>query len=288
MTADVSIVMATRDRVDRVAGTLAHLLALPDQPPVIVVDNGSQDGTAERVRRDFPSVRVLALATNRGAVARTVGVEAAGTPYVAFADDDSWWAPGALGLAAACFDPCDRLAVVAARILVGPEERLDPVCQAMASSPLPPVPGLPGPPILGFVACGAVVRRSAYLDVGGFDPLLFFLGEEDALALDLASRGWHLAYVPEVVAHHHPAGGGRQVMARRRLQARNALLTAWTRRSPRTALQATARAGRAATRDPAHRGALLDATRRLPAVVRQRRPVPTEVERWRRMLDAAG
>jgi hypothetical protein len=49
-------------------------------------------------------------------------------------------------------------------------------------SPLPRQPDLPGPPVLGFVACGAVVRRSAYLAVGGFSPVVFFLGEETLLA----------------------------------------------------------------------------------------------------------
>jgi hypothetical protein len=39
-------------------------------------------------------------------------------------------------------------------------------------------PDLPGPSVLGFLACSAIVRRSAFLDVGGFDDILFFVGEE--------------------------------------------------------------------------------------------------------------
>lgn len=52
----------------------------------------------------------------------------------------------------------------------------------MAVSPLPAEAGLPGRPVLGFLACGAVVRKTAYLEVGGFSDFLFFIGEEGLLA----------------------------------------------------------------------------------------------------------
>ncbi|OMQ15783.1 hypothetical protein A7K94_0207135, partial [Modestobacter sp. VKM Ac-2676] len=72
---------------------------------MIVVDNASADGTADAVRAATPRVDVLGLPANAGAVARTDGVRRATTPYVAFADDDSWWEPGALQRAATCSTP---------------------------------------------------------------------------------------------------------------------------------------------------------------------------------------
>lgn len=54
-----------------------------------------------------------------------MGVRLASTPYVGFADDDSWWAPDVLRTAADVLDSHPRLAVPAARILVVPEERID-------------------------------------------------------------------------------------------------------------------------------------------------------------------
>jgi cellulose synthase/poly-beta-1,6-N-acetylglucosamine synthase-like glycosyltransferase len=101
---------------------------------------------------------VVELGRNRGAAARTLGVGLATTPFVAFADDDSWWAPGALARAVEILRAHPRVAVVNARILVGPEERPDPVCALMENSPLGREPDLPGPSILGFVACAAIVR----------------------------------------------------------------------------------------------------------------------------------
>ena len=92
-----------------------------------------------------------------GAVARTIGVHLARTPYVAFSDDDSWWEPGALARAAELFDAHPRLGLIAARVLVGADRVPDPINAAMAGSPLPSEPGLPGPSVLGFLACAAIL-----------------------------------------------------------------------------------------------------------------------------------
>ena len=100
----MSVVVITRNRRERLVRTLSHLTDLPERPPVVVVDNASDDGTPDVVRARFPHVRVGALPANHGALARTVGVRAATTPYVAFSDDDSWWAAGALLRAADHFD----------------------------------------------------------------------------------------------------------------------------------------------------------------------------------------
>ena len=279
----ISVVMITRDRREQVLTTVRHLSDLPERPPIILVDNGSTDGTAEAVQQLFPTVTVLALDENLGAPARTVGVRAATTPYVAFSDDDSWWAPGALGRAADNFDGFPRLGLLAAPILIGDQQRLDPICDVMAHSPLPVLPDLPGRSVLGFIACAAVVRRSAYLQVGGFSPTLFFLGEESLLAQDLAAAGWGLAYVDDVVAHHDPHPGPTRT-GRARLHVRNHLLTTWLRRPGRIALRDTISVLRE-LRDENVRGALHDAVRRLPAVWADRRPLPADVEADLRRLE---
>jgi GT2 family glycosyltransferase len=135
---------------------------------------------------------------------------------------------------------------------------------------------------LGFLACAAIVRRSAYLQVGGFSPVVFFLGEETVLAQDLAAAGWGLAYVPGVVAHHHPRPGRSD---RTRLQARNALLSTILRRPARVVLGCAARLLRSG--DPRLRGAVWDAVRRLPQALRDRSPLPPEVEAAVRLLEGA-
>ena len=88
----------------------------------------------------------------------------------------------------------------------GGASALDPACATMARSPL----GRRDRPARcsGFVACAAVVRRSAFLAAGGFHPRYGIGGEEGRLAMALAAAGWQLRYVPDVVAHHHPATAG--------------------------------------------------------------------------------
>src|SRR3954468_4367839 len=129
----ISVVIATRDRRPQLLRTLERLTALPERPAIVVLDNGSTDATASSVVREFPDVRVVQLPRNLGAAARNVGVALVHTPYVAFSDDDSWWDPGALSRACAYFDEHPRLGLLQARILVGPDARLDPVCQDMAT-----------------------------------------------------------------------------------------------------------------------------------------------------------
>ena len=271
----VTTVVATRNRWPDLQQTLPR-----HQGPVVLVDNGSTDDTVALVRRHFPHVRVVALPRNIGAPARNVGVEAATTPYVAFADDDSWWAPGALERAADVFDAHPRLGLLQGSILVGTEERLDPICEEMRRSPLEAT-GLPGPGLLGFVACGAIVRREAYLEAGGFDPVVFFAGEEERLSLDLATAGWGLAYVSDVVAHHHPSPARDDDGRRRSLIVRNRLLTAVMRRP----WPAVLREVRAALADdaPAQRGAW-EAIRRAPRALAVRRVLPAHVEEQLRLL----
>ncbi len=247
----VEIVIVTRDRASELEHTLERLRALPERPRVTVVDDGSTDGTPERVRRRFPEVRVMHAGDTHGAAARTLGVRAADAPFVAFCDDDSWWEPGSLARAADLLEAHPDIGLIAARVMLE-GGRLEPTCEEMARGRASARPGLPGPAIGGFVACGAVVRRDAYLEAGGFPPEWAIGGEEEPLAVALLDRGWELVYVPELVAQHRPSAN-RDRSARTATAARNDLRMAWRRRAPRAALAITVDSVRRALRDPDHR-----------------------------------
>ena len=286
--APVGIAIATRNRREQLLATLARLRALPERPPIVVADNASTDGTAAAVRTQHPDVGLLALQENRGAAARNAAVGVLATPYVAFNDDDSWWEPGALAHAADVLDAHTRVGLLAARVLVGPRRRLDPTCTRMAEGLLSDAgdPEVTGVPVLGFVACGAVVRRTAFLQVGGFDARYGIGGEERLLAGDLAAAGWLVRYDERIVVCHcpPPAGSARRADRLARV-VRNDLWSAWLRRPLRSVPAATLRAladGGAAR--PALRGAGA-ALRGLPWILRERRPHPSDVEAAMRALE---
>jgi hypothetical protein len=174
---------------------------------------------------------------------------------------------------------------VTGRTLVGPEAAADPLNAVLAASPLPS-DALPGPRVLGFLACATVVRRSAFLAVGGYSDLLFFGGEEQLLAMDLAVAGQAAAYVSEVTARHWPSAR-RDVPQRHWLLARNQVLVAWLRRPVRRAAAATAALALRCPRDRAARRALAGVLRALPRALRLRRRLPGQVEAQIRLLEAA-
>jgi N-acetylglucosaminyl-diphospho-decaprenol L-rhamnosyltransferase len=280
----VGVVVATRNRADRLAATLRELTALPERPPVVVVDNASTDHTRSMVVRRFPAVRLLPLPANQGAVARNHGVAALDTPFVAFSDDDSWWAPGSLVTAAGLLREHPRLGLLAAGVRVGPGGEPDPLNAVLARSPLGEAPDLPGREVLGFLGCAAVIRRAAFLDAGGFHPLLFFGAEETPLAYDLSARGWGVVYCPQVTAHHEPDQAPRAHRAA--LVRRNEVLTLWLRRPAPLALRRTAALAARSLGDPVARRALRGVLARLPAALHARCPLPPGTEAAARRVEA--
>ena len=209
------VVVASRNRrADLLASLPRH------EAPVVLVDNASTDGTVEAVR-DRPSRRHRrpAATATRAPVARTVGRRPGRHPVRRLHRRRLLVGAGRPGpgrgaharppAAGGCCPPASWS---------GPRSELDPVCAEMAASPLGTEPDLPGPSLLGFVACAALVRTEAFTAVGGFDPVVRFPGEEERLALDLAAAGWGLAYVDDArrapppldQPRHRPGAAGRR------------------------------------------------------------------------------
>ncbi|MBV2366384.1 glycosyltransferase family 2 protein [Streptomonospora nanhaiensis] len=280
----IGVVIITHQRRRELLRTLKHLTALPERPPIVVVDNASTDGTADAVAAEFPEAVLVRAGANLGAVGRNIGAEALDTPYVAFADDDTWWEPGSLALAADLLDAHPDVASLTARILVEPQGVEDPITPELRHSPVPGRPGLPGPALLGVLAGASVLRLSAFRQVGGFHERLWLGGEEELLSLDLAAAGWWLCWIEDMVVHHAPSRG-RDSTARRRLGIRNTLWTAWLRRPAPAALRRTAAVLGAVPRDTASAAAVGAALAGLPWVLAQRRPVPARVEEGLRLLE---
>ncbi|MEH3156972.1 MAG: glycosyltransferase [Gordonia paraffinivorans] len=281
----VTVVVITHNRRDEVLRTLDHMTSLPDAAPIILVDNDSADGTADAVRTTHPEVRLIAAHDNLGAVARNVAVDLVTTPYVAFCDDDTRWQPGALTRGARILDRHPSIATVTGRCLVAPDLHDDPITPEMRDSPVDGPEWLPGPALLGIMAGLTMIRRSAFVAVGGFCPRFWLGGEEELLALDLAAAGWWMVWDGGMVIHHEPSLS-RDAGRRRRLGIRNTLWTLWLRRPLPVAARRSAEIVASAPHDLSTLRAVTEALTGLPWVVRNRRVVPPAVERGLRSLEA--
>jgi GT2 family glycosyltransferase len=184
------------------------------RPPaeVIVVDNGSTDGSAWWIGREHPDVRVIELHRNTGfAFAANRGIEAARYEYVALVNTDVRLTPDWIARMAGTLDDAPRAASVACKMLslvdssivydAGDVLRRDGACEQR---------GRFGPDdgrwdeageVFGACAGAALYRREAILDVGGFDERYFAYLEDVDLALQLRLAGWECRYEPAVALH---------------------------------------------------------------------------------------
>ncbi|HMN79733.1 MAG TPA: glycosyltransferase [Burkholderiaceae bacterium] len=273
----VTVVVLTHDRPDELAAVLGRLDALPDRAAIVVVDNASTCDV-RGVLGGLEHVEYVRCPRNLGAAGRNAGVARAGTPYVAFCDDDTWWAPGALAHAADLLDAHPAVALLSARILIADDGTEDPVCTAMADSPLDSS-GLPGPAIVSFMAGAAVVRVSEFRAVNGYEARLFLGAEEWLMSLDLLARGRSLVYAPDLIVHHRPSERARDPRRRHIALLRNRIWIAWMRLPVGHAWRITLRALAAAWQQRLT-GAVVGRTLAgLSWALRRRRVVPTDVVR---------
>jgi glycosyltransferase involved in cell wall biosynthesis len=203
----LTVVIATHRRPHLLAGVLDALVGQdvgPERFEVVLVDDGSGDDTADRLRAAVHStplaLRVVLLPTSRGpSGARNAGVAAGRSPVVAFTDDDCVPVAGWVGALLAAFD-------AGADLVQG------------ATGP-PPLAAKPGPwartinvsgPSPLFETCNIAYRRDLFDTLGGFDESdeLTALGggrhfgEDTVLGGRLVDAGGQTAFAPDAVVHH--------------------------------------------------------------------------------------
>ncbi|HEX4751913.1 MAG TPA: mycofactocin biosynthesis glycosyltransferase MftF [Solirubrobacterales bacterium] len=209
----VTTVVPVLDGGERLAGLVRALVA---EGPVIVVDDGSRDGSAERAAA--AGALVIANVGRRGpAGARNTGLRAAGTELVAFIDADCvvgrGWRDGLAELLAA--DP--MAALVAPRVRGAPGTSTIARYERGAS----PLDLGPSPSRVGhrnrisyLPAAALLARRDALLELGGFDESMRF-GEDVDLLWRLLAAGRSARYVPSREVLHLPRPTVRAFAAQR-------------------------------------------------------------------------
>ena len=196
---------------------LACLDSLRDvDAEVVVLDNASEDGSADAVRERFPEVRLIAQAHRAGFGANhNTVIRATTSRYVYVLNEDTTSEDWALDRLAGHLDANPRVAALGPR-LVYPDGRLQ---DSAWRFPTPAVAAL-GLVTLGRVAvtqsggtatrdvdwamgAALLVRREALDEVGLFDEGFFIYSEETDLCRRLRSAGWRTQYFPSVTVVHH-------------------------------------------------------------------------------------
>jgi glycosyltransferase involved in cell wall biosynthesis len=175
----ITIVLPTYDRRHVLERTIASYLALARSHRLLVIDDGSHDGTAPWLRAQ--GVEVVRLPRRGGLpAARNLGLRLAGSAWVLFGEDDVLMPPQhglALLAAAARLERLGPLGAIAGRLFAGSDwqlpVRLPPdaggalldgrMMTADFAAALPHARPLPS-----LHAC-ALVRREAALSIGGYD-----------------------------------------------------------------------------------------------------------------------
>jgi GT2 family glycosyltransferase len=189
---------------------------------VVVVDNGSTDGSLQLLDRRYTEVNLLALGENRGfAGACNAGIRAARGTFIVLLNNDTEVDAAWLEEVLAAFERHPQAGTVASKMLL-----FDRRNRIHTAGDFYRVDGLPGNRGVWerdegqydeeeyvFGACGgsAAYRRSMLEQVGLLDEDFFFSCEDVDLAWRAQLAGWRCIYAPRAVVYHKlsATGGGK-------------------------------------------------------------------------------
>ncbi len=210
-----------RDLLEKYLPTVIEAMRGDPGNEVIVVDNGSADGSAEFVRQQFPEVTLLALAENLGfGGGSNAGFRAARNDVVVLLNSDMRTEAGFLAPLLAGFASDDVFAVSCQIFLTDPEKRREEtgLTEGWWEDGKLRVSHREDPAVDRAFPCfyagggSSAFDRAKFLELGGFDELLapFYLEDTD-LGFLAWKRGWKVLYEPaSIVFHEHRGTIGRK------------------------------------------------------------------------------
>jgi GT2 family glycosyltransferase len=215
----ISVVVVTWNRRDLLQACLASL-ARQTHPSfeVVVVDNGSDDGSAAMVQDlalSFPApLRLIANSSNLGfCAANNQGFAASQSELVALLNNDAEAEPGWLEALEAVIRLHDDIGMAASKILVWENPKYIDKCghliypdgqnRGRGSGQLDQGQFDRVEEVLWPDGCAAMYRRAMLEDVGGFDEEFFAYADDAELGLRGRIAGWRCFYAPGAVVRHH-------------------------------------------------------------------------------------
>ena len=186
---------------------------------IIVVDNGSTDGSLSWLAANYPGVRVVRLAENRGfAAGCNAGIAAASGSLIALLNNDAVADPRWLESLIAVAEGRPDVGMVASKMVLRHQPTVvdsTGICLDVTGVAWDRRVGQSADTedhleeIFGPCAGAALYRRELFADVGGFDEDFFMYLEDVDLAWRARLAGWRCVYAPAAIVHHeHSASAG--------------------------------------------------------------------------------
>ncbi|MGA0846228.1 MAG: glycosyltransferase family 2 protein, partial [Luteolibacter sp.] len=196
-----SVIVCSRNGAPRILSCLDAIRALHGDFELIVVDDGSTDGTGDLVAATYPDAILLRIGASGLSAARNAGAALASGELLVFTDDD-------------CEPDCEWLLRMGKAFAAGSHD-------ALGGPNIPPrpsnwhqavtdaAPGAPGHVMLNDVdaehlpGCNLAVTRRAFDAVGGFDPIFHTAGDDVDFCWRLEDAGFRIGFVPDAFVWHH-------------------------------------------------------------------------------------
>jgi GT2 family glycosyltransferase len=214
-----SIVIATKNRIDELRVALRSAFSQRNVHEVIVIDDGSTDGSSEMVAREYPQARLYINQTSIGYIAsRNIGANLATGDVVFSVDDDAEFSSPDICERILPLFASPRIAAVAIPYREPYKENIlrqfpiDPYSVWITNS---------------FIGTSHAIRRDLFLELGGYRESLVHQGEEDDFAIRLLDNGFFVALgvSPEILHYESPKRDFRRMDY---YGARNQLLWVWS------------------------------------------------------------
>ncbi len=179
---------------------------------IVVVDNASRDGSAVRVRTEFPEVQVLERRVNGGwGVGCNQGIELTDSEFVALVNNDAYLDPQCLEQMVAAIEQDPQYGACASKILLWDDpQRIEvaglviyPDGSSVGRGRLRPASQYDRlEEVFCANDCCCLYRRAMIEDIGLYDPDFFIYCDETDIGYRHQLAGWKCVYTPHAIAYH--------------------------------------------------------------------------------------